>query len=231
MAMGDGTGWDEALPADTTVASNIDDYNRDLRIGIGDRLGKEHIHPADASVGGEHKWITFQALDAFPTLESPATQIAVAFVKLVGTKHELFFRNKSGQEIQLTSDGDVNVTTFFSGFVAMYHGAVVDIPDGWYLCDGNNSTPDLRGKFVVGAGGDYSPGDTGGEDSHTLTVAELAAHAHTISNMAHGGETSVGSPNAWMHGMGGTHTTLSAGGGAAHENRPPFYALCFIMKS
>jgi microcystin-dependent protein len=232
MALGDGTGWDEALPADTTVASNIDDYNRDLRIGIGDRLGKEHIHPADASVGGEHKHITLQALAAFPTLSPAATQIASVFSKLVGTKHELFFRNKDGQEIQITSDGDINVviptpTLFTTGMIMLWSGAEVDIPSGWHLCDGTASTPNLTDKFVVGAGSAYAVGDTGGENTHTLSISEIPAHTHTKGmNPRSCGDAGDAIPGGCVT----TTNTGSAGGGSAHENRPPYYALCYIMK-
>ena len=229
MALGDGVNWDETLPADTTVASNIDDYNRDLRIGIADRLGKEHIEPATASAGGEHKWITLQAQTSAPTLEIPDTQIAGVYAKLVDTKHELFFKNKALQETQLTSDGEVNVTTFLTGMIMLWSGAVVDIPDGWLLCDGNLSTPDLRGKFVVGAGDAYTPADTGGADTHTLSEAEMPAHDHDFqgwSSYAAGGPEGGGQTTSHV-----TLTTASTGGGAAHENRPPYYALCYIMKS
>jgi hypothetical protein len=71
--------------------------------------------------------------------------------------------------------------------IMLWSGAIVDIPAGWHLCDGTGGTPDLRDRFVVGAGTDYEPGDTGGADHHThggsvgghaLTEAELAAHRH-----------------------------------------------------
>ena len=44
--------------------------------------------------------------------------------------------------------------------IVIWSGAVVDIPAGWALCDGNNGTPDLLSKFVVGAGGAMTPGQT-----------------------------------------------------------------------
>ena len=43
--------------------------------------------------------------------------------------------------------------------IVIWSGAIVDIPTGWALCDGNNETPDLRDRFVIGAGGSYNPGD------------------------------------------------------------------------
>lgn len=46
--------------------------------------------------------------------------------------------------------------------IVLWSGAIVDIPAGWKLCDGNNGTPDLRDKFVVGAGDTFNPGDDAG---------------------------------------------------------------------
>jgi len=46
------------------------------------------------------------------------------------------------------------------GIICLWGGAIVDIPAGWHLCDGNAGTPDLRDKFVIGAGSSYSPDDT-----------------------------------------------------------------------
>lgn len=43
--------------------------------------------------------------------------------------------------------------------IVIWSGAVVDIPAGWALCDGNNGTPDLRDKLVIGAGGSLNPGE------------------------------------------------------------------------
>lgn len=77
------------------------------------------------------------------------------------------------------SDGFGN--TFFPiGGIIMWSGATSSIPSGWKLCDGTSPTPDLRGRFVVGAsaGGGYAVADTGGSDQVTLTEAQLATHSH-----------------------------------------------------
>lgn len=63
--------------------------------------------------------------------------------------------------------------------IIMWSGAVANVPSGWYICDGSNGTPDLRGRFVIGAGGAYSVGATGGASSVTLTTNELPSHGHT----------------------------------------------------
>lgn len=113
-----------------------------------------------------------------------------------------------------------------SGAIVIWSGSVASIPSGFYLTDGNNSTPDLRGKFIPCAGGAYAVGDTGGENTHVLTESEMPAHTHTIGHVA-GDQDGSGSNGS----ISGSGVTGSTGGGAAHENRPPYYALAYMMKS
>jgi len=139
-----------------------------------------------------------------------------------------------------------------TGAIIMWSGAITDIPMGWVLCDGTNGTPDLRNRFIVGAGDKYDIGATGGEDTHVLTIAEMPAHNHTGSTNSTGAHTHTvrggtgTSDHTYPHfssaGTGYTSSTSSAGahshtvitnnsgGGTAHENRPPYYALAYIMK-
>ena len=56
------------------------------------------------------------------------------------------------------------------GAIIMWSGSAANILPGWALCDGTNGTPDLRDKFIIAAGGTYSPGATGGSATHTHTV-------------------------------------------------------------
>ena len=113
------------------------------------------------------------------------------------------------------------------GGIIMWSGA--SVPPGWALCDGTLSTPDLRDRFIVGAGsgGSYTIGDTGGYDSVTLTVDQIPAHTHTAYTEGTG--TPPGGV-ATSSGNGSSADTGSTGGGQSHENRPPYYALAFIMK-
>lgn len=110
------------------------------------------------------------------------------------------------------------------------------IPSGWQLCDGTNDTPDLRGRFIVGSGqgtglSNYNIGNTGGAESVTLTTAQIPAHTHTFSNTPVVYQNSAGSsPQYRPSGAQTTGTTGSTGGGGSHENRPPYYALAFIIK-
>jgi len=146
---------------------------------------------------------------------------------------------------------------FPSGGIIMWSGSINDIPVGWALCDGTNGTPDLRDRFIVGAGRKYNVGNTGGADRVTLTVAQMPSHNHGSGDLA---TTTDGShSHSYIRPSGGisaesgdydiyrgiedadtssdgyhdhdvTGNTGSTGGGQAHENRPPYYALCFIMK-
>ena len=68
-----------------------------------------------------------------------------------------------------------------TGGIIMWSGATNNIPSGWALCDGNNSTPDLRDRFVVGAGNSYNVGVTGGADSVSLSESQIPSHTHSFS--------------------------------------------------
>ena len=73
---------------------------------------------------------------------------------------------------------------FVQGMIIMWNSTVASIPTGFVLCDGNNGTPDLRGRFVVGhhpSNGDYDVDDTGGAEDVTLTIAQMPSHKHDTS--------------------------------------------------
>ncbi|MCF7838209.1 MAG: hypothetical protein K9N49_06225 [Candidatus Marinimicrobia bacterium] len=123
------------------------------------------------------------------------------------------------------------------GGLVMWNGPTSTIPAGWALCDGGtyngHVTPDLRDRFLAGAGDDYAVGNTGGANTHTLTIGEMPSHSHgyTTKNEIHAYSHSEGDNHGyWKHteilGDGTGHT----GGGQPHENRPPYFALYFIMR-
>ncbi len=155
------------------------------------------------------------------------------------------------------------------GAIIAWGGSSSSIPVGWHLCDGtaHNSpalqavlgaatTPDLRDRFIVGAGTSYAVGNTGGESTVTLGLTQIPNHDH-------GGSTGTDSPDhthptaqftipytnnqvgaggidafygiSNSSGTGGasarhTHAISAAGGSQAHENKPPYYALIYIIK-
>lgn len=147
-----------------------------------------------------------------------------------------------------------------SGSIIPWYGNIANIPSGFLLCNGANGTPDLRDKFLVGAGNSYGIGATGGATHVQLSLNEMPSHAHTRGTMnitgylglsrsfydgASGafyingqrckGETDA---HAWISynnayfdaSRAWTGETSWAGSSVAHENRPPFYALYYIMK-
>lgn len=175
-----------------------------------------------------------------------------------------------------------------AGVIVMWSGSTGAVPNGWALCNGGNGTPDLRDRFIVGAGDTYDPGATGGANTVTLTQAQMPSHSHSVGSHSHGagtlsasnagahthsiagtrlpGEFTPNNPRDHSHpsttsfargfgpvtgaeasngatGSGGAHVhtisgttgaatgaTAATGSGNAHENRPPYYALAFIMK-
>ena len=121
------------------------------------------------------------------------------------------------------------------GAIILYSGFT--IPDGWALCDGNNGTPDLTDRFVIGAGKSYQVNDTGGEAEHTLTIDELPEHSFTLPGDSIINSTANGTVTLGVGGYFTTtrkfetlNTTDTIGSGVAHNNMPPYYALCYIMK-
>ena len=117
-----------------------------------------------------------------------------------------------------------------SGVIAIWSGATSAIPSGWVICDGNNSTPDLRDRFVVGAGNTYSVANTGGATS-TNTQVSVSGNTGWASQVPNASSNPNASPepqnsrDRHQHGWGGTFTTSSFG------ILPPYYALAYIMKT
>jgi len=108
-----------------------------------------------------------------------------------------------------------------AGIIALWHGAIVDIPAGWAQCDGNNGTPDLKNKFIVGAGDTYNPGDTGGSTNHNHNFTG-DGHQHDFP-----AGNDIGGGNDYDKITSGevvTGTTDNA------SSLPPYYSLAYIMK-
>ena len=99
-----------------------------------------------------------------------------------------------GQKGEVGSAGSTGIP---SGFIGLWSGAANAIPSGWYLCNGSNGTPDLRGRFVVGYDNndsDFDVNDTGGSKD-----AVLVSHTHNLQNHVHGFSASTDSQGAHVH--------------------------------
>jgi hypothetical protein len=140
-----------------------------------------------------------------------------------------------------------SATPIPAGGIFLWSGSIGSIPAGYVLCNGNNGTPDLRNRFIVGAGSNYAVNATGGSadaivvaHTHAATVTD-PQHAHGQIPIASGDVgTNVG---AYREGLNGTFTNsasastgisvtnASTGVSGTNANLPPYYALCYIMKT
>jgi hypothetical protein len=144
-----------------------------------------------------------------------------------------------------------------SGVILLWSGSIGSIPAGYVLCNGSNGTPDLRDRFVVGAGSTYAVDATGGSAdaivvSHTHTATSTSTvtdpgHKHDLEGYGKDGSTfqypdleGRGSLRTITDGVvtnttgitvATTTTNASAGTSGTNANLPPYYALCYIMKT
>jgi hypothetical protein len=144
-----------------------------------------------------------------------------------------------------------------SGSICIWKGSIASIPSGFVLCDGMNSTPDLRSAAIVGAGSNYSRGSSGGNNivtcigtidfaAYTLQIADIPDHYHALveygPNAGGRPASAAGSYSLVVGITSASANTASTGGGQAHEHTssftgdeqekmPPYKAVCFIMKT
>ena len=160
----------------------------------------------------------------------------------------------------LTVNGTVNATKFVgegacvSGMIMMWSGMVSNIPSSWALCDGRNGTPNLTERFIVAAGGQYQPHNSGNADTHQHKINILTSsgkggrHFHTLELKGSSWEPKRYFQNGPDHNGIDIHesTSIDTQEVVEHdheinikdklteknegENRPKWYALCFIMK-
>jgi len=150
-----------------------------------------------------------------------------------------------------------SATPIPSGGILLWSGSIGSIPAGYVLCNGTSGTPDLRDRFIVGAGNTYAVNATGGSadaiivtHTHTATVTD-PQHNHVegfagVNNTAAFGTTTTaaaGNVNQQsgsstnFHAFTSTESTgisvtnANAGTSGTNANLPPYYALCYIMKT
>jgi cytoskeletal protein CcmA (bactofilin family)/microcystin-dependent protein len=160
--------------------------------------------------------------------------------------------------------GNLNVGNIMNAFVPrgvilMWSGSIATIPISWSLCDGTNGTPNLRDRFIVGAGSTYAVNSNGGSSTITLTVENIPSHRHTGttdndgnhnhtqnlgklddnnfssgSNQIPPADAGASSTTYSISSAGSDHkhnfTTGYTGYGTAFNILPPYYALAYIMK-
>jgi len=225
------------------------------------------------------KATNFTAKDTLPTGNSgkivKGTEIdteLTAIASAISSKADLNSPALTGTPTAPTASAATNTTqvattafvqtalsaAFTSGMIMMWSGTIATIPTGWVLCNGSNSTPDLRNKFVIGAHSDSagvaystvtgSNTTSGGtkdainvSHTHTATVTD-PEHIHTFPNQSTVSLTAGGGGDTRVLGTQSTYNTNSAatgitvsnsteGSSGTNQNLPPYYALAFIMKT
>lgn len=149
--------------------------------------------------------------DRIEALEKRVRKAEISHPGIAGTlEGQLAYWGFDGNLVTGADSGNDGIFIPIGGII-LWSGSVASIPSGWALCDGSSGTPDLRGRFVVGAGGAHSPDDTGGADSvdisHTHGDGSYAtdSDAHT-----HGNGSLATDSDAHTH-TSGTYATDSDG--------------------
>ena len=157
-----------------------------LRISTSDDAGTEYIELGDYDLldatGTFTQWMRLNRAELYMASD----------VRLnAGLEDKDGEKGNNGQILQSTGSqvnwvDATSVGAVPAGIIVMWSGASNAIPSGWYLCDGGNGTPDLRNRFVfgAGAGGNYSPGDNGGSSTVLLGTANLPSHTHQRGTLA-----------------------------------------------
>ena len=227
-----------ATPANNTDIGGIDIAEGCAPSGINNAIRELMAQVKDMQTGSDGDSLTISG-----TLVASGTLDVTGGFLLDGSA------GTSGQV--LVSAGSGNTPTWGSGIpsgvIVLWSGSIASIPSGWYLCNGSNGTPDLRNRFVVGAGSTYSVGGTGGSadaivvsHTHTATVTD-PGHSHTyFRNNVVVGDSSEGNNhldyNDQSQSTSSSTTGISVaisttGSSGTNANLPPYYALAYIMKA
>lgn len=212
------------------------------------------------SIGGDQDAVSFKIVRYTDVFIAPSNWILVAVVN----EDDRTIKLGTGTILAANSSSTMG-SPIPTGTIVMWSGAANAVPSGWALCNGQNGTPDLRSRFIVGAGVGgspaYNPGDMGEPDQHSHSIDAPPQQVATNSS----GDHSHAVPAAWYTSTigyiaarrndwavvdaGGTeargarvqsegsHTHVLSvdlspfpSGSSSGNNRPKWYALCFIMK-
>lgn len=229
----------------STAADNTDITNINIAEGCSPANLNNSIRSLMALLKDQQTGASGDPFTVAGTLVSSGTVDITGAFRLDGTA------GASGQV--LLSAGGSNTPTwgnaFVAGMIMLWSGSSATIPSGWLLCDGTNSTPDLRNRFVVGATSTYAVGATGGSadaivvsHTHTATVTD-SGHTHSTGTTGNsylsdvsggGGRTHPSGSSSNVTGSSTTGITVSnstTGSSGTNANLPPYYALCYIMKA
>lgn len=230
----------------TTAADNTDITNINIAEGCSPANLNNAVRSLMALLKDQQTGSSGDPFTVAGTLVASGQALASGTLNVTGAFQLDGTAGASGQI--LLSAGGSNTPTwgnaFVAGMIMLWSGSSASIPSGWLLCDGSNSTPDLRNRFVVGATSTYAVGATGGSadaivvsHTHTATVTD-PGHLHTAAVFQQGGANVNGNPGTTLN-SGNTSTATTGitvansttGSSGTNANLPPYYALCYIMKA
>lgn len=233
-----------ASPAQTADGSVVWDSDDNL-LTVGDGSSRKVMVDTTSTQTLTNKTLTS------PTVNTPAISGGTINNTVIGGTTAA-----AATVTNLTVTGTVTgFGTVPSGGIIMWSGSIASIPSGWLLCNGTSGTPDLRDRFVIGAGTNYAVGATGGSKdaivvahSHTATsTVSDPGHTHSFTQR---GDDGVGTPTLYSvvganadigagtgnmasasTGVTVSTTVASSGSSGTDANLPPYYALAYIMKA
>jgi hypothetical protein len=168
---------------------------------------------------------------------------------LDGFSYKFILQNSDGVLIQtldniypILQNAPASAPAVPAGVILLWSGSTGSVPTGFLICDGTNGTPDLRDRFIVGAGNSYAVNATGGSAnaivvSHTHAITDPGHnHQYNVHGEVDGGSFTMRSNGAFSEQLSTNSKTTgisinSAGTSGTNANLPPYYALAYIMKS
>ena len=197
-------------------------YANTLRFETGDGVVKIHggLLDKDDEVGeaGQILSSTGGATPQLEWIDAPTPDLTVGDLtdtNITGSPNDndvLAWDSASSKWTNQAQTGSSQGSAFPSGGIIMWSGSQSNIPSGWVLCDGNNSTPDLRDRFVLGAGNSYSVNDTGGSETVSISTSNMPSHTHTVNSHSHSLPSHSHTVSSHTHSI-GNHTHSFSGSG------------------
>jgi hypothetical protein len=189
-----------ALTNDATGRTTTDGLLVGIEIGGSARINQQEDLPLALATGGLDRFV----IDA-------NGRVGIGAFAPQATLH---VGGAAGVDGIMFPDGTLQTTaatpgaSLPSGVIVLWSGSTGSIPSGWALCNGQNGTPNLTDRFVVGAGNSFGVAQVGGSGSHTHLTPGTGGSGHLVDDNA-GGTDFREQPS---------------------NHLPPYYALAYIMR-
>lgn len=237
-------GLDETKPAGTRSIKLGDDDIREHKVQVREIMEVDHEYPTSgqSATAGQHKQVTLQEQ---ADLGTGATGVPIFGAQTVSGVAEMVWTTEGDVDLQFTSGAGFHPDILnHTGMITLWSGLLSAIPTGWQLCDGTNSTPDIRDKMIPCVAAATDPGAVSGDGyvgAHTHTGG---AHTHTNSavtvslKVKNGSDQildtlsgSVVNSTAFSNATAIADTGSGGAVASASTGSATFYALAYIYKT